>query len=177
MIISVHEALSVLNIPNEQVNPELLGMKLRAIEQAIRSYTHNDFSSRDVRFMARSDGDCLFAPFRFLRQGDTVQISGGVNDGLYVVETVEENSIRLEDADLFPTNDNCIAKVEYPDDVKAGALNLLSWEIKNRDKVGIKSETLSRHSVTYYDQDSTNQVMGYPASLFGFLKPYRKARF
>ena len=46
-----------------------------------------------------------------------------------------------------------------------------------RDKVGIKSETLSRHSVTYYDQDAGNQVMGYPASLMGFLSPYIKARF
>ena len=31
--------------------------------------------------------------------------------------------------------------------------------------------------VTYYDQDASNTVMGYPVSLLGFLKPYRKARF
>lgn len=61
--------------------------------------------------------------------------------------------------------------------MKAGVLNLLKWEVEHRDKVGVKSETLSRHSVTYYDQDANNTVMGYPVSLLGFLAPYRKARF
>ena len=48
---------------------------------------------------------------------------------------------------------------------------------KNRPKTGIKSETLSRHSVTYFDQDANNQVMGYPVTLLGFLKPYIKVDF
>ena len=29
----------------------------------------------------------------------------------------------------------------------------------------------------YYDVNEENQVMGYPVSLLGFLKPYIKARF
>ena len=70
-----------------------------------------------------------------------------------------------------------MTKVEYPDDVQQGVIELMIWEVKNRQKVGIKSETLSRHSVSYYDQDANNQVMGYPVSLLGFLKPYIKARF
>ena len=79
--------------------------------------------------------------------------------------------------ELFLAERNLVTKVEYPEDVKAGVLNLLKWEVENRDKVGIKSETISRHSVTYYDQDASNTVMGYPVSLLGFLAPYRKARF
>jgi hypothetical protein len=51
------------------------------------------------------------------------------------------------------------------------------WEVQNRSKVGIQSETLSRHSVTYFAQDASNQLMGYPVTLLGFLKPYIKARF
>jgi hypothetical protein len=47
----------------------------------------------------------------------------------------------------------------------------------NRDKVGVQSESISRHSVTYYDQTGNNTVMGYPVALVGFLKPYKKARF
>ena len=54
------------------------------------------------------------------------------------------------------------AEGEYPMDVK---------------KVGIASESISRHSVTYVDQTGTNTVMGYPVALMGFLKPYKKARF
>jgi len=74
-------------------------------------------------------------------------------------------------------NYNLITKVEYPVDIVQGVINLMKWEVENREKVGIKSETLSRHSVTYFDQDANNTVMGYPVALLGFLQPYMKARF
>ena len=66
---------------------------------------------------------------------------------------------------------------EYPADVKMGAINMLKWDFENRAKVGIQSETISRHSVTYYNMDGDNSTMGYPKSLLGFLKPYMRARF
>jgi len=67
--------------------------------------------------------------------------------------------------------------IEYPADIKLGAINLLKWEMEMRDNTGIASETISRHSVTYQAQDGTNTVNGYPAALMGFLKPYMKAQF
>lgn len=67
--------------------------------------------------------------------------------------------------------------VVYPADVKMGAVNLMKWELNNRDKVGVSSETISRHSVTYFDLTGDNSLMGYPKSLLGFLRPYKKARF
>ena len=69
------------------------------------------------------------------------------------------------------------AEGEYPMDVKMGVVNLMKWELTNRDKVGVSSETISRHSVTYFNMDAGNSVMGFPVSLLGFLKPYKKARF
>ncbi len=66
---------------------------------------------------------------------------------------------------------------EYPMDVKMGVVNLLKWEFDMRNKVGIASESISRHSVTYVDQTGANTVIGYPVALMGFLKPYKKARF
>lgn len=69
------------------------------------------------------------------------------------------------------------SKGEYPKDVQMGVMNMLNWDLENRDKVGIQSETISRHSVTYFNMDGDNSSMGYPKSLLGFLKPYRKARF
>ena len=66
---------------------------------------------------------------------------------------------------------------EYPMDIKMGVVNMLNWDLENRDKVGIQSETISRHSVTYFNMDGDNSVMGYPKSLLGFLKPYKRARF
>ena len=67
--------------------------------------------------------------------------------------------------------------VQYPADVKRGAINLLLWDLDHRDKVGIQSESLSRHSVTYFNLDGTNSEAGYPRAMLGFLKPYKRARF
>lgn len=67
--------------------------------------------------------------------------------------------------------------IAYPADVKMGVVNLLKWEQSNRDKVGVQSESISRHSVTYFNMDEQNAAMSYPKSLLGFLDPYMKARF
>ena len=66
---------------------------------------------------------------------------------------------------------------QYPMDVKMGVVNLMKWEQNNRERVGVQSESISRHSVTYFNMDGDNSVMGYPRSLLGFLKPYMRARF
>ena len=66
---------------------------------------------------------------------------------------------------------------EYPMDVKMGAVNLMKWELNNRDKVGVASETISRHSVTYFDMSDVNSAMGFPKALLVFLKPYKRAQF
>ena len=80
------------------------------------------------------------------------------------------------DGDLFDYPLNTVTKVQYPVDIQKGVIDLMLWEKENRSKVGVKSETLSRHSVTYYDQDANNSKMGYPVALLGFLTPYMKAR-
>lgn len=67
--------------------------------------------------------------------------------------------------------------IHYPEDVKMGVVNIIKWELKNRDKVGVESESISRHTVTYYKMDKDNTEMSYPASMLGFLTPYMKARF
>ena len=70
-----------------------------------------------------------------------------------------------------------VTRIDYPVDVKMGVVNMLKWDLENRGKVGIQSETISRHSVTYFNMDGDNSSLGYPKSLTGFLKPYMKARF
>ena len=88
------------------------------------------------------------------------------------------------DASTFTVNEDVedetgvlVTKIFYPMDVKMGVVNMLKWDLENRDKVGIQSETISRHSVTYFNMDGDNSTMGFPKSLLGFLKPYMKARF
>lgn len=155
----------------------VLQRKLEAVEKLIRAYTNNNFQVRAARFKASSNGTLLAGSSPYLKVGDTVEISKtGVNDGLYVIQEITEDGITV-DKDLFTVDSNLVTLVKYPADVVEGVINLLTWEVENRQKVGIKTETISRHSVTYYDQDANNQVMGYPVSLLGFLQPYIKARF
>lgn len=173
MILTVEEARDLC--PGK--SDEELKALLDAIEGIIRAYTNNPFQVRLARFSAPSAGDVLEGASPYIQADDTIQISeSGVNDGLYVVVSTDDYSTTV-DRDLFNVDHNLVTKIVYPAPVKAVARNLLKWETENRDKVGVKSETISRHSVTYYDQDATNQVMGYPVSLLGGLKPYMKARF
>ena len=174
MIIAVDEVMSLPEFVGQNVN--VVSNLLESAELLIRAYTRNNFQNRFVRFTADSRGDRLLATSDYLKVGDTVQISQSmVNDGLYTVTEIGDDFVRV-DKKLYKSV-NLVTKVEYPADIKNGVLNLIKWDIKNREKTGIKSETLSRYSVTYFDQDSDNQVMGYPVSLLGFLRPYMKARF
>lgn len=161
----------------QKMSADMLLMKLKAIENLVRSYTNNNFQNRNMRIEAPVVDGALLGRSPYFKVGDTLQISQSkVNDGLYTIEEISAGRI-ITDGDLYDSPQNTVTKIIYPEDVQKGVIDLMLWEKNNRQKVGIKSETLSRHSVTYYDQDATNQVMGYPVSLLGFLKPYIKPRF
>ena len=161
----------------QDMDKETLSDKLGAIENLIRSYTNNNFQNRTMRIEVPSKQCALMGHCPYFREGDTLEISQSqVNDGLYCIVEIKDNAIIL-DREIFDCPGNLVTKVVYPADVQKGVIDLMIWEKENRSKVGIKSETLSRHTVNYYDQDSNNQVMGYPVSLLGFLNPYMKARF
>lgn len=174
MILTMDEARSLC----PGMTDEAIQTHLDAIEGIIRAYTNNNFQVRAARFEAASEDDYfLGGSSPYIKDGDTVQISqSGVNDGLYTVDFSADGRTQL-DRMIFDAPRNLVTKIEYPVAVKAVARNLLKWEAENRAKMGIKSETLSRYSVTYYDQGAADQVMGYPASLLGGLKPYMRARF
>ncbi len=176
MIISVEEAKTLVDV--KDWTDEKILRKLKAIEQTIRSYTNNNFQDRAHRRTADIVGGLFvceaLTPFSV---DDTVQISESkLNKGLYVVTSADDSTFTVAE-DVADEKNVLVTKIVYPDDVVECALNLLEWEINHRDKVGIQSETLSRHSVTYFNMDGDNSLMGYPKSLLGGLKAYKKARF
>lgn len=173
MIVNVKEALAYLqtDIPETVVE-----RKIRAIESLIRSETNNNFQDRTVRLKVPSCNGFLIGRSSYLAVGDTVEISDSVNRGLYAVVSIGEEYIKV-DKILHDSASNTVTKVVYPEDVQEGVLNMLQWDFTMRGKVGIKTESLSRHSVTYYDMDDQNSLNGYPASLIGFLEPYRQMRW
>lgn len=159
----------------------LIEDKLSAIELLIRAYTNNNFQVRALRAVAvASAANNAFlvngtAPFKV---GDTLQVteSETMPNSLVTVTAITDGTITV-DGEIYDESGVVITKVNYPQDVKQGVINLMKWELNNRDKVGVQSETISRHSVTYFSMDGDNSIMGYPKSLMGFLRPYMKARF
>lgn len=158
---------------------QVLEVRLQALEGLIRAYTNNNFQARAFRAVAVAASDKTLmvnttVPFA---AGDTLQIteSNLMPDALVTVVSVDGNTVRVKE-DLFDESGVEITKVKYPQDVKMGAVNLMKWELAQREKAGIASETISRHSVTYSNMDGENSVMGFPKSLMGFLRPYKKAR-
>jgi len=108
--------------------------------------------------------------------GDTVQISESrMNGGLYTIWAIDDTTFTVSE-DIKDEDAVLITKIAYPADVVDCCLNLLEWSKNYGGKVGIKSETLSRHSVTY--EDSATLFMGFPVGILKGLKSlYNKVRF
>ena len=172
MIITVSDLRNQTNCGT--ATDEQITVKLKAIEAVIRAYTNNNFQQRGIRFVGHSSGMKVYGDPQYLDIGDTVQISCSlVNDGLYQVTEVGVDYIQLDEF-LMNTEFNLVTKIKYPADVVECAVDLFKWKQKMGEKVGIKSETISRHSVTY--EDSATLFMGYPVGILNGLNLYRKAR-
>lgn len=173
MIISLKEA--------QKIYKDITQEDLDGIETAIREMTNNPFQNRRIRYsnlhFISEKSFTVFDEVRGLRKGDTIQISQStLNHGIYVIKSISENEITVEGEPAF--FEGCdknafITKVEYPADVIAGVRKLLKYDAKMADKIGLKSETVSRMSKTYYDQNSSETVNGYPAALMAFVNKYR----
>ena len=171
MIITVEELKNVSelsNIPDEQ-----LTVMCEGIEDFIRQYTNNNFIVKNVTFNTPSLNGKLDTVSPLFKVGDTVLISNSkYNNGVYVINDLDGTL----DKELFDDDNNKVTLVKYPHAIKLGVVKLLQYNAKMDSKVGISSESLSRHSVSYA-QPTSDSIGGYPASMMSFLKPYMKARF
>lgn len=179
MILTVAEFRDVVTT---DVSDQVLQAKLEALEMLIRNITNNNFQIRAFRTAATIEGTDLLKAAKQMpfKVGDTLEITESAlnQNRLAVVESIDGCSITTLQDDLFAEDSAVvITKVSYPADVKLGVCKLLQWDLERSDKVGIASETISRHSVTYFDMTGDNSSSGYPKALTGFLKPYMKARF
>lgn len=174
MLISVSDLREIYGVDN--IGDLEIQSRLKALEMKIRAVTHNNFQNRAVRFSSSVEGGRIVQSCRCISAGDTIQISeSGINDGVYDVLSAK-GEIAV-DRRLCDCPHILVTKVEYPTDVIDGCAALLRYDAERRDKAGIQSETISRHSVTYFDVSAGNQFAGYPAALTAFLRPYMKARF
>lgn len=159
---------------------QALEARLQALELLIRAYTNNNFQKRAFRAVAvavAAKNQLICPTTTPFKAGDTLEITESeLNNGLVTIDSISGLVMSVRE-ELYDESGVVITKVVYPEDVKLGAVKMLQWQLENGDKVGVQSETISRHSVTYFNMDGDNSTMGFPKSLLGFLRPYRKARF
>lgn len=157
--------------------------ELDGLEVAIRNYTNNNFQVRTIRLEdVVFTSSTITSPDSALgfKKGSTVQVSNDkYNDGLYFIEAVEDNGLTFETDSFIPhkATDTLVTLVKYPADILFGVQKLLKYSAKMDDKIGVKSESISRMSKTYYDVNATENIEGYPAALMTFLNKYKKLRW
>lgn len=171
MIVSIEELKTVSELSN--IPDEELRLMSEGLEDFIRTYTNNNFINRNITFNTPSVEGKLEMVSPMVKVGDTILISNSqYNNGVYVLNS--ENGTL--DRELFDCDDNKVSLIQYPNAIKLGFIKLLKYNATMDKKVGIASESISRHSVSYSQPDS-NSIGGYPSHLMSFLKPFMKARF
>ncbi|WP_440896243.1 hypothetical protein ACS127_17235 [Amphibacillus sp. Q70] len=174
MIISLKEA--------QIIDPKIEQDDLDAFEQSVRELTSNNFQVKQVRHNIKWVGDqsiMVDSDIRGMREGDTIEINyTQLNDGVYEVISIEEGVITLKDELFRETPKRAILTlVRYPADVKRGIKKLIEYDRKMSGKIGVKSETISRMSKTYFDVNASENTDGYPKALLSFLDKYKKMRW
>lgn len=161
----------------KDIEDDLITRKLSVIESAIRKHTNNNFQNRLVRFNASVENGIIKGSSPYLKSLDTIEISDGINKGLYTVIDLEDGVKTIEPLYDYPTQ--LITKIEYPIEVIEGAIDLLDWELlkEGKELIGVASESISRHNVSYVQRTNDNTINGYPIELFNFCENYKKVRF
>lgn len=158
------------------IDNNIITRKLNAIENAIRQHTHNKFQNRLIRIETDIVDGKINWNTNYLKVDDTIEISDGINKGLYTIKTVSEKIETNEP--LYDYPEQLITKIEYPSDVIEGAIDLLDWELiqNGKESTDVASESISRHNVSYIQRTNDNTINGYPIELFNFCENYMRAR-
>lgn len=176
MIISLVEA--------QKLDSDITQDDLDAFESTVRELTNNSFQNTHVRFkgveFVAENIILIKEKIIGLRTGDTIEVNySHYNDGLFVVKEIQGKQITVEGEPFYLADSgrSMVTKVEYPADIKRGIKKLVEYDTQMTGKAGIKSQTISRMSTTYYDVNAAENTDGYPASLLSFLKKYEKMRW
>lgn len=161
----------------ESIEDDLITRKLSVIENIIREHTNNNFQNRLIRFNASVEDGIIKGSSPYLKSLDTIEISDGVNKGLYTVIGLDGGVKTIEPLYDYPMQ--LITKIDYPIEVVEGAIDLLDWELikQGKENTGVASEAISRHNVSYVQRTKDNTIKGYPIELFDFCENYMRARF
>lgn len=155
---------------------------LDALEQKVRTLTNNKFHHPHIKNhnLALMDNQIITADELIgFREGDRIEIVGTkYNDGLYNIIIVDDHTITVNaDFILEADKDAFVVKIDYPVDLANSLKEIIRYQTKMANKTGVKTERVSRTSVTYHDVNSADNIEGIPSSYWSFIKKYRKIRW
>lgn len=176
----------------QKIDPNLAQEDIDSLQQLVHNITLNTFAVKGVHIKIGAtfgddnvtlgmDSEKINSIFRI---GDTIGIHGtGYNDGYFDISAIEDSKLSVRMTDAVPRfistfeADAHVTLVRYPADIRRGVLNMVQWTKTFGSKQGIKSESVSRLTVTYADSNATEMQGGYPKSLTDFLSSYTRLKF
>lgn len=117
MIIDIETVKKETELAN--INEERLKRKLKAIEKSIRKYTNNNFMDLKFRYWGEIKGNQIILNSKpLLLAKDNIQLSHCFNNGVYTIETIDDNKITVDAESLLDCGQVMVTKVVYPEDVQ-----------------------------------------------------------
>lgn len=179
MIMTIEEVKTLLRIEDNSFD-SFINMKLEILEEAITNYTNNYFVNTNTVIhdcLSFVDNKIISKNYKFTDYyymiNSNVRVTGSImNDGVYKITGISEKELILDKTFITENNDllKTIAIVQYPKVLKEIVAEMIDYDLNNNKN--IKSETISRHSITYKDLNSL-----YPAEIVGKLSKFSRATF
>jgi len=188
-IITTSEVKTLLQI-TATATDSLIDTLIPVVTSDIHEYTNNYFQNYKTKvesstFVFSASARTLTSDYDFADDygyatGQDVLISGSLkNNGVHTISSASDNTITFVATSMSTIADEdsnartTIVKMEYPKAIKLVVARMINFHLQvNKDNV--KSESISRYSVTY-----SNDLMfnGYPKSIISGLDRWKRVKF
>jgi hypothetical protein len=184
MLVTLNKVKSILDISNTD-NDNFIKIQLPFVENDICIECRDHFVDMKFNFITSnliSFNSSLNSlnlndiNTKGFHVGDTIRVYNSIrNDGIFTIDTINQNSLILNDIDEVEDEDAgeliYITRIKYPKALKKVAALMIDFKIKENENEsqGIKKEKIDDYSVEYEDKSQ-----GYPSSILSMLYNYRQ---
>lgn len=166
----------------QTIDSNLNKEQLLGLEKNIMSFTNNHFHLPNYapRIKHIEHGKIYFEGANYFKVDDTVELyKVPYIEGFYHVDEVGHDYILINGLRVDTILENELNRysslylMDYPTDVVEGAKKVLKYAHKSQGNEGIKSKSISRVSITYYNPgEDQHTILGMPGHVFDFLQPH-----
>ena len=188
-IITTNEVKTLLQI-TATATDSLIDTLIPVVTSDVHEYTNNYFQNYKTKiesgtFVFDASLKTLTSEFNFADDygyatGQDVIISGSLkNNGIHTISSVSDNVITFVATSISTIADEdsnartTIVKMEYPEALKLVVARMINYYLQE-NKDNVKSESISRYSVTYANDSMVN---GYPKSIISGLNRWKRVTF